>query len=195
MLVFGRIRHIYRHYKCDWCLFLITWVKLIILKFHVWTYRPVFLNPVMALNKSMHPRNRYKDKPPDFVYLASKYPDFQQHVHTSLTGRPVWVTCTVFSWSILTLIMETEASHTLTKYSTYRWKFWKPYSNPCIITKSIKGTSIHYVVNYIFQVLLLSMLHFTAMLNGRLIWPTLYVVGSLIYMNASYLITSFIIWA
>ncbi|XP_015258799.1 PREDICTED: methyltransferase-like protein 16 [Cyprinodon variegatus] len=43
----------------------------------------------MALNKSMHPRNRYKDKPPDFAYLASKYPDFQQHVHTSLTGRPI----------------------------------------------------------------------------------------------------------
>ncbi|KAM3615702.1 uncharacterized protein V6R79_006436 [Siganus canaliculatus] len=43
----------------------------------------------MALNKSMHPRNRYKDKPPDFGYLAAKYPDFQQYVHTSLTGRPV----------------------------------------------------------------------------------------------------------
>lgn len=43
----------------------------------------------MALNKSMHPRNRYKDKPPDFAYLASKYPDFQQHVQTSLVGRPV----------------------------------------------------------------------------------------------------------
>ncbi|XP_061575290.1 RNA N6-adenosine-methyltransferase mettl16 [Cololabis saira] len=43
----------------------------------------------MSLNKSMHPRNRYKDKPPDFAYLASKYPDFQQHVHTSLAGRPV----------------------------------------------------------------------------------------------------------
>ncbi|XP_023685034.2 RNA N(6)-adenosine-methyltransferase mettl16 [Paramormyrops kingsleyae] len=41
----------------------------------------------MALSKSMHPRNRYKDKPPDFAYLASKYPEFQQHVHTSLTGR------------------------------------------------------------------------------------------------------------
>uniref|UniRef100_A0A665VYK6 U6 small nuclear RNA (adenine-(43)-N(6))-methyltransferase n=1 Tax=Echeneis naucrates TaxID=173247 RepID=A0A665VYK6_ECHNA len=41
----------------------------------------------MALNKSMHPRNRYKDRPPDFAYLASKYPDFQQYVHTSLTGR------------------------------------------------------------------------------------------------------------
>ncbi|KAL6116211.1 mettl16 [Pungitius sinensis] len=43
----------------------------------------------MSLNKSMHPRNRYKDKPPDFAYLASKYPDFQHHVHTSLAGRPV----------------------------------------------------------------------------------------------------------
>ncbi|KAM9469091.1 RNA N(6)-adenosine-methyltransferase mettl16 [Clarias gariepinus] len=41
----------------------------------------------MALNKSMHPRNRYKDKPPDFAYLASKYPDFQKHVQTTLTGR------------------------------------------------------------------------------------------------------------
>ncbi|XP_026853562.2 RNA N6-adenosine-methyltransferase mettl16 isoform X1 [Electrophorus electricus] len=41
----------------------------------------------MALNKSMHPRNRYKDKPPDFTYLASKYPDFQKHVQTSLVGR------------------------------------------------------------------------------------------------------------
>uniref|UniRef100_A0A1A8LQX0 U6 small nuclear RNA (adenine-(43)-N(6))-methyltransferase n=2 Tax=Nothobranchius pienaari TaxID=704102 RepID=A0A1A8LQX0_9TELE len=43
----------------------------------------------MALNKSMHHRNRYKDKPPDFAYLASKYPEFQQYVHTSLAGRPV----------------------------------------------------------------------------------------------------------
>nr|XP_006641097.2 PREDICTED: methyltransferase-like protein 16 isoform X1 [Lepisosteus oculatus] len=41
----------------------------------------------MALNRSMHPRNRYKDKPPDFAYLASKYPEFRQHVHTNLTGR------------------------------------------------------------------------------------------------------------
>ncbi|XP_041734219.1 RNA N6-adenosine-methyltransferase mettl16 [Coregonus clupeaformis] len=41
----------------------------------------------MSLNKSMHPRNRYKDKPPDFAYLASKYPDFKQHVHTNLAGR------------------------------------------------------------------------------------------------------------
>ncbi|NWV53528.1 MET16 methyltransferase, partial [Daphoenositta chrysoptera] len=41
----------------------------------------------MALNKSMHVRNRYKDKPPDFAYLAGKYPEFQQHVQTTLAGR------------------------------------------------------------------------------------------------------------
>ncbi|XP_018409607.1 PREDICTED: methyltransferase-like protein 16 [Nanorana parkeri] len=41
----------------------------------------------MALNKSMHPRNRYKDRPPDFAYLASKYPEFKQHVSVSLSGR------------------------------------------------------------------------------------------------------------
>ncbi|XP_063812096.1 RNA N6-adenosine-methyltransferase METTL16 [Pseudophryne corroboree] len=41
----------------------------------------------MALNKSMHPRNRYKDKPPDFAYLASKYPEFKQHVNMNLSGR------------------------------------------------------------------------------------------------------------
>ncbi|GCB72139.1 hypothetical protein scyTo_0001842 [Scyliorhinus torazame] len=45
----------------------------------------------MALNKSMHPRNRYKDKPPDFTYLASKYIEFQQHVNTSLTGKVRYV--------------------------------------------------------------------------------------------------------
>ncbi|CAM5077899.1 unnamed protein product [Natator depressus] len=41
----------------------------------------------MALNKSMHARNRYRDKPPDFAYLASRYPAFRQHVQTSLSGR------------------------------------------------------------------------------------------------------------
>ncbi|KAL0597336.1 LOW QUALITY PROTEIN: hypothetical protein AAY473_032686 [Plecturocebus cupreus] len=43
--------------------------------------------PQMALSKSMHARNRYKDKPPDFAYLASKYPDFKQHVQINLNGR------------------------------------------------------------------------------------------------------------
>ncbi|KAL6078541.1 hypothetical protein STEG23_011110 [Scotinomys teguina] len=41
----------------------------------------------MALSKSMHVRNRYKDKPPDFAYLASKYPDFKQHIQINLNGR------------------------------------------------------------------------------------------------------------
>ena len=35
----------------------------------------------------MHARNRYKDKPPDFAYLATKYPDFKQHVQINLNGR------------------------------------------------------------------------------------------------------------
>lgn len=41
----------------------------------------------MALNKSMHPRNRYKDQPPNFAHLASKYPEFKKHVSVSLSGR------------------------------------------------------------------------------------------------------------
>ncbi|XP_060092785.1 RNA N6-adenosine-methyltransferase METTL16 [Heteronotia binoei] len=41
----------------------------------------------MALNKAMHARNRYKDKPPDFASLAAKYPEFQRHVQVSLAGR------------------------------------------------------------------------------------------------------------
>ncbi|KAM5149481.1 RNA N(6)-adenosine-methyltransferase METTL16 [Callospermophilus lateralis] len=41
----------------------------------------------MAPIKSMHERNRYKDIPPDFAYLASKYPDFKQHVQINLNGR------------------------------------------------------------------------------------------------------------
>ncbi|XP_063300059.1 RNA N6-adenosine-methyltransferase METTL16 [Pelobates fuscus] len=42
----------------------------------------------MAHNKSMHPRNRYKDKPPDFAYLSSKYPEFKQYITVSLAGKP-----------------------------------------------------------------------------------------------------------
>uniref|UniRef100_A0A2D4NEX4 U6 small nuclear RNA (adenine-(43)-N(6))-methyltransferase n=2 Tax=Micrurus spixii TaxID=129469 RepID=A0A2D4NEX4_9SAUR len=41
----------------------------------------------MALNKSMHERNRYKNNPPDFAFLASKYPEFKQHVQINLLGR------------------------------------------------------------------------------------------------------------
>lgn len=53
-----------------------------------YTHRPAAtLAYEMALSKSMHARNRYKDKPPDFAYLASKYPDFKQHIQINLSGR------------------------------------------------------------------------------------------------------------
>ncbi|NWH66387.1 MET16 methyltransferase, partial [Geococcyx californianus] len=41
----------------------------------------------MALSKSMHARNRYRDRPPDFALLAGKYPEFRRHLRTTLTGR------------------------------------------------------------------------------------------------------------
>ncbi|KAM4701047.1 RNA N(6)-adenosine-methyltransferase METTL16 isoform 2-T2 [Discoglossus pictus] len=41
----------------------------------------------MAPIKSMHPRNRYKDKPPDFAALAAKYPEFRQHISINLAGK------------------------------------------------------------------------------------------------------------
>uniref|UniRef100_A0A8D2GWT1 METTL16 n=1 Tax=Urocitellus parryii TaxID=9999 RepID=A0A8D2GWT1_UROPR len=41
----------------------------------------------MALSKLMHERNKYKDIPPDFAYLTSKYPDFKQHVQINLNAR------------------------------------------------------------------------------------------------------------
>uniref|UniRef100_A0A8C4PY68 U6 small nuclear RNA (adenine-(43)-N(6))-methyltransferase n=1 Tax=Eptatretus burgeri TaxID=7764 RepID=A0A8C4PY68_EPTBU len=41
----------------------------------------------MALDRAMHPRNRYRDKPPDFSFLASKYPDFSQYIHVDLAGN------------------------------------------------------------------------------------------------------------
>ncbi|GBB93819.1 hypothetical protein RclHR1_22370002 [Rhizophagus clarus] len=36
----------------------------------------------------MHPRNRYKDKSPDFSVLAFKYPSFYPFVHYSKEGKP-----------------------------------------------------------------------------------------------------------
>ncbi|XP_076811110.1 RNA N(6)-adenosine-methyltransferase mettl16-like [Clavelina lepadiformis] len=42
----------------------------------------------MALNKFMHPRNRYKDNPPDFKELAKIFPNFKRHVKTSRSGKP-----------------------------------------------------------------------------------------------------------
>uniref|UniRef100_A0A452FW96 U6 small nuclear RNA (adenine-(43)-N(6))-methyltransferase n=1 Tax=Capra hircus TaxID=9925 RepID=A0A452FW96_CAPHI len=40
----------------------------------------------MALSKSVDARKRYKGKPPDFAYLATKYPDFKQQVQINLHG-------------------------------------------------------------------------------------------------------------
>lgn len=41
----------------------------------------------MNFNTLMHPRNRYKDNPPDFKYLASKYPFFEQHTRENASGH------------------------------------------------------------------------------------------------------------
>ena len=41
----------------------------------------------MSLNKSMHPRNPYKDKKPDFKALASKYEEFRKHTTQDPKGR------------------------------------------------------------------------------------------------------------
>ncbi|CAI2173816.1 17699_t:CDS:10 [Funneliformis geosporum] len=39
-------------------------------------------------HNQMHPRNRYKDKPPDFSVLAFKYSSFYPFVHYSKEGKP-----------------------------------------------------------------------------------------------------------
>ncbi len=41
----------------------------------------------MAFNQFMHPRNRYKDKKPDFAELAERYPEFAQHISVNLAGN------------------------------------------------------------------------------------------------------------
>ncbi|XP_033119340.1 RNA N6-adenosine-methyltransferase mettl16-like [Anneissia japonica] len=41
----------------------------------------------MALNKFMHPRNKYFDNPPDFSKLSEKYPEFKNHTSTSSSGK------------------------------------------------------------------------------------------------------------
>ena len=41
----------------------------------------------MAFNEFMHPRNPYKNHPPDFKELADLYPNFKDHVHVSKTGK------------------------------------------------------------------------------------------------------------
>lgn len=41
----------------------------------------------MAFNKMMHPRNPYKDKPPDFNELAEKYSEFRSHCFVAPNGK------------------------------------------------------------------------------------------------------------
>lgn len=42
---------------------------------------------VMSLNEKMHPRNPYKDKPPDFRTLADKYAEFRSHCYIGSNGK------------------------------------------------------------------------------------------------------------
>ncbi|VDO27092.1 unnamed protein product [Haemonchus placei] len=41
----------------------------------------------MSLNRYMHPRNPYKDKPPDFNDLATRFADFRAHCTLGSNGR------------------------------------------------------------------------------------------------------------
>ncbi|XP_005106285.1 RNA N6-adenosine-methyltransferase mettl16 [Aplysia californica] len=41
----------------------------------------------MALNKFMHPRNRYKKEKPSFLKLALKYPEFRAHITQDDSGK------------------------------------------------------------------------------------------------------------
>lgn len=41
----------------------------------------------MALNQLMHPRNPYKEKPPDFAEFAKKYPEFRKFCKIELSGK------------------------------------------------------------------------------------------------------------
>ena len=42
----------------------------------------------MALNQFMHPRNIYKDNPPNFKELGDRFPSFKKHVRYSASGKP-----------------------------------------------------------------------------------------------------------
>ncbi|VDN52667.1 unnamed protein product [Dracunculus medinensis] len=41
----------------------------------------------MSLNSRMHPRNPYKDKPPDFEALAGKYEEFRSCCKIGTNGK------------------------------------------------------------------------------------------------------------
>lgn len=41
----------------------------------------------MACKKGMHPRNPYRDKPPDFTTLAKKHAEFRSHCYIAPNGK------------------------------------------------------------------------------------------------------------
>jgi len=41
----------------------------------------------MAFEKLMHARNRYRNKPPDFTVLATKYPQLRRFCSITTTGK------------------------------------------------------------------------------------------------------------
>uniref|UniRef100_A0A915Q2K9 U6 small nuclear RNA (adenine-(43)-N(6))-methyltransferase n=1 Tax=Setaria digitata TaxID=48799 RepID=A0A915Q2K9_9BILA len=45
------------------------------------------LHVCMPLNEKMHPRNPYKDKPPDFNILADKFVEFRSHCYIGSNGK------------------------------------------------------------------------------------------------------------
>ncbi|EJW76525.1 hypothetical protein WUBG_12564 [Wuchereria bancrofti] len=47
--------------------------------------RPVLYS--MPFNEKMHPRNPYKDKPPDFSLLADKFVEFRSHCYIGSNGK------------------------------------------------------------------------------------------------------------
>ncbi|CAC5388991.1 METTL16 [Mytilus coruscus] len=51
------------------------------------SFLKLFIELTMALNKFMHPRNKYKNKKANFQYLAIKYPEFRKHVYPDVSGK------------------------------------------------------------------------------------------------------------
>lgn len=45
----------------------------------------------MSLNRYMHPRNPYKDKPPDFNDLATRFADFRAHCTLGNNGKVMFL--------------------------------------------------------------------------------------------------------
>ncbi|CAG2201091.1 METT10D [Mytilus edulis] len=56
-------------------------------RFAYLSFLKLFNELIMALNKFMHPRNKYKSKKANFQYLAIKYPEFRKHVYPDVSGK------------------------------------------------------------------------------------------------------------